>query len=270
MSDAIKCFRTITRVGLFHQVEVNGAVTLVPIGIASPPASININPGDDIEEVPEIAQDGRQVIGLTYTKGAKPELEMEFSLAAPDLEGIIHGRKFASGSSVEGYVFSEFVPTTTSVAARTTGQAGFGVIAQVAATTKALAYRIDKATKLSVPLEIVDSSDTPEDDQIKIGAAMAITVSPELVGEKIQLWCPQVFATATILTSTPIGLISVFAQGISFDNTARFLKVLNCSRLPGNAIGSDPKRQIKLRILPDPSDGTGLGYSMSDTALLTP
>ncbi|GAC1461399.1 MAG: hypothetical protein NVS2B14_10720 [Chamaesiphon sp.] len=252
---------------MFHQVLVSGVTTLVPVGIATPPANITINPGDEIEEPTETAQDGRQVIAFTYTKGAKAEIDLDFGMAAPDVEAIIHGRKFTTGTSVPGMIFAEFIPTTTTVPARTTGQVGFGVTAQTGATTTAQAYYIDATTKLATPITIVDVSSTLTTNQISIGAALAITVSSDLVGKKIQLWCPQTFTAATILGSTPIGLITVFAQGLNFDNTIRTLVARNCSRLPGSALSSDPKRQVKLRILPDPTDGTGLGYSIQDTAL---
>jgi hypothetical protein len=269
MADSLLCFRTITRAGIFRQVTVSGVTSLVPISIAIPPQSVTISPGDDVEEVIQKACDGRDVIAFTYPKGAKPELQMDFGLATLDLEGITHGRVVATSSNVSGYVFAEFVPTTTSVTPRASGQVGYSVVAQAAATSKAYAYYISPTTKLAVTVAIVDVGSTPTGDQMSIDTHLAITVSDALVtaGLQIYLWCPAIFPAGTILTSTALGLFSVFMQGINFNGTARMLSARNCSRLPGGSAGSDPKQQVKMRILPDPGDGTGLGYTIIDTNL---
>jgi len=269
MSDALKSFRTLTRFGLFRQVIAGGVTTLVPIALSTPPQNITVSPGDSIEEPMELACDGREVIAFTYTKGAKPELEVDFGMAVLELEAIVHGRVAASQSSVASMVFAEFLPTSTTVAGRTTGEIGYSVIAQVGATTKAQAYYIDPDTKLAKSLTIVDYTETPDGDEIAIGVALAIKVSTALVtaGHQIYVWCPCTLPAATILTAEPTGLFSVFAQGINFDNSARTFAARNCSRLPGGNVGSDPKRQLKFRILPDAGDGTGLGYSIQDTKL---
>lgn len=267
MSSPIICFRTITRAGLFRQATIEGAKVLLPIAIAAPPTSVNINPNASIQKIPETACDGRQVTSLTYESGAEPDLDISFGLAVASLESIIHGR-VVEAKDVEGMVFAEFLPNgRVAIPGRTVGQVGFSVVAQSPATTKAKAYYINPATKLPVDIEIVSA--TPEGDQMVIGAAMAFTLSPELMeaNNEIYVWCPCPFTGASAISAKPLGLITCFFQGVSFNNTARLVIARNCTRAGGGNLSSDPKRDIKLSILPDASDGTGLGYQIIDVDL---
>lgn len=269
MSNAQLSFRTITRCGIFRQVTIDSTKTLVPIALSIFPESAAINPNPSIETIKETACDGRMVPSFTYEKESSPTLELSFGMAVADLESLIHGRVVATAPTVETMVFAEFLPTSTTIPGRAVGQIGNSVVAQDAATSKAKAWYIDPTTKLAKQLTIVDAADTPTGDEIKIGAGMAFTVSSELVaaGREIYAWVPCRLAGATVASATPIGLISVFMQGVSFDNKARLMIARNCTRMESGGISSDPKRGIKLQILPDPSDGNGLGYQIIDTSL---
>lgn len=270
MSDAIKCFRTITRCGLFRQIDVAGTIVLVPIGLAVPPQSIMISPGDSIEEPQELALDGREVTSFTYTKAAKAELELKFGMATLEMEALIHGRVAATGTNVNAWVYAEFSATsTTPYPARAAGMVGKGVLAQTA-TSKAQGYYIDPATKLAQKLTVVASAPTAI-NEITIGLDMAVTISTLLAatGYDVYLWVPQAIPTATILSGTPFGVMSMFSMGLSFDNKARIMIARNITRLPGGGVGAETSRDLKFRVLPDPADGTGLGYSIIDTPSLS-
>ncbi len=259
--------------GIFRQVKISGAIVLVPIGIPASPKKISLNPGDSIEEPTETAMSGKLVPSFSYIKESKPELEFDFDSTTTELEQLLHGNVVGAGTSVNGYVYAEF-NTANLPAARTIGQIGYAVTAQDGNSKAQVSY-IDLTTKLSAPITVEDvTGGTPPTltgDQITIGAHMAFNVAPELAAKAVEVhaWVPCVIPTAAIITAQPIGLVSVFAQGINFDDTARLLIARNCSRLAGGSISSEPGRSIKLRILPDVSDGTGLGYQIIDTALVT-
>jgi hypothetical protein len=128
-------------------------------------------------------------------------------------------------------------------------------------------YYIDPATKLAKTIEIVAA--TPVGDQMIIGENLAITLSPELAatGSKIEGWLPQTFANVTLATSNLLETFEVKAMGIDFRGKAAFFRARNCSRLAGGDITQQPERQANIRILPDPNDGTGLGFQMLYTNL---
>jgi len=183
---------------------------------------------------------------------------------------LIHGRVAAVGTSVEGWVYAEFVATSTApYPARAVGMVGKGVTAQTT-TSKAQAYYIDPATKLAQKMTVVASAPTAI-NEVAIGADMAITISTLLAatGYNVYAWVPQVIASATVLSGTPFGLMSLFAMGLSFDNKARIVIARNITRLAGGGVGAETARDLKFRILPDPTDGTGLGYSIIDTPSLS-
>ncbi|MBL1177685.1 hypothetical protein [Pantanalinema sp. GBBB05] len=267
-SNAIKCFRTVTRCGIFRQLEVDGVVILVPIGMATPPSKISVNPGDSIEEPQEMALDGTMVVSFSYPKERKGELDLEWGMATLETEALIHDRVAVdlSAGSVEGWVYAEFLATATNAyPARAAGKLGYGVPAQSAASSKAQIFYIDPDTKLAKKMTVVDSAPASI-DEVQIGQHMAISIHSSLAatGRQVYGWVPNSFTAGTVLSATPLGLMTIVAQGISFDNKARLMTVKNVSRLPGGAVGSESSRQAKFRILSDVSDGTGLGYSIID------
>lgn len=269
MSDAIKCFRTITRCGLFRQVDLSGTTTLVPIGLAVPPQSIMINPGDTIEEPKELALDGREVTSFSYTKGSQAEAEINFGMATMEMESIIHNRIAATGSNVPCWIYAEFLAnSTTPYPARAAGMIGKGVAAQDI-TSQAQVYFIDPATKLAQKMTVVASAPSAI-NEVQIGVDMAFTIHADLAATKRQVyaWVPHTLTSAVVLSGTPFGLLSLFAMGLSFDNKARMITMRNLSRLPGSGVTAETSRQMKFRILPDPADGTGLGYQIIDTPAL--
>lgn len=269
MSDALKCFRTITRCFIGRQVQIAGVTVVLPIAIASNPLEISINPGDKIEKVMTKSCDGREVIDFTYPKGSEPEIEMKFSMAVMELEALLHGRVVApAAGTVEVMALAEF-NSSAPPAARTTGVIGFSAIAQTAATTKAIASYIDPLTKVATKLAIKDTTATLAGDEISIGAKMAITVSAALAAKAVDIkaWIPVPVTGATVVTAEPLGLITIYAQGVDFDNQARTLSAKNCSRTESGTITSDPDRTIKLSILTDVTSPSGLGYDMVSVPL---
>lgn len=266
-TNAIKCFRTVTRCGVFRQLEVDGVIILVPIGMATPPSKISVNPGDSIEEPQEMALDGTMVVSFSYPKERKGELELEWGMATLETEALIHDRVAVdlSAGSVEGWVYAEFLATSaTPYPARAEGKLGYGVPAQ-ASSSKAQIFYIDPDTKLAQKMTIVESAPASI-NEVQIGQHMAFTIHSSLAatGRQVYGWVPNSFTAGTVLSATPLGLMTIVAQGISFDNKARLMTVKNVSRLPGGAVGSESTRSAKFRILSDVSDGTGLGYSIID------
>lgn len=270
MSDAVRCFRTITRCFIGRQVTLTGGVkAILPIAIASNPMEISINPGDKIEKIMSQACDGRKVIDFTYPDASDPEIEIKFGMAVMEIESLMHGHVVAPASgSVEVMALAEF-NSASMPAVRPTGTIGQSVIAQVEATTKALASYIDPLTKVAKKITIMDVADVLVGDQMTIGAAMAFTVSTELAAKAvdIKVWVPTPVTGATVVTADPIGLLTIYAQGISFNNQARLFVARNCSRTESSAITSSPERTIKLTILTDAQSISGLGYDITDTIL---
>jgi hypothetical protein len=264
MSDAIFGFRTITRCGIWRQAIVGGNKVLIPIGLPVPPSEMTIDSGDDIQEITTKACDGADQIAFSYNQGRKPEINLNFGLATLELEALIFGRVAATlpvGTEVQA--FFEFNSEAGNQVARPTGKIGNTVVAQVATTTKASAWYIDPVSKLTKKLTIVDSA--PADDEISIGAGLAITLSTALIAKKVNVqgWCPCVVTGTIGMTAEPIGQVTVRAAGISFDNKARYFEAKNCSRLGGGQTGSKPERSLKLRINAAPSI-SGLGYDIMD------
>ncbi len=264
MTDAILAFRTITRCFIGRQVQIDGVTVILPIAIASNPMEISINPGDKIEKVMTKSCDGREVIDFTYPKGSEPEIEIKFGMAVMELESLLHGHVVAPATgSVTVMALAEF-NSASIPAVRPAGTIGQSVTDQIGATSKALASYIDPLTKVAKKITIEDTTATLVGDQMSIGAAMAFTVSPELATKAvdIKVWVPTPVTGATVVTATPIGLITVFAQGIDFDSQARTVSAKNCSRTESSAITSNPDRTIKLSILTDVTSLSGLGYDI--------
>lgn len=269
MSDLIKGFRTIGRCSIYRQVRINGVLTLLPIALASPPEEISIDPKDKIEKMMVKACDGRKVIGLTYPDSSEPEVMIKFPAAVMELESLMHGRVVAEATgSTEVWAFAEF-NSSNPPAARITGELGFSVTAQTEAASKALVNYIDPDTRLAVKVAVKDTSAILTGDQCSIGAAMLFELSPELEakGVDIYAWVPCSVANATIMTSESIGLITIFAQGISFEGKARSLMLWNCSRTESAPIDDKSERTIKLSILDSTLSTSGLGWDAIDTPL---
>lgn len=268
VSDSIKCFRTLTRCFLGRQVTIGGVTTLLPIAIASPPEEITIDPKDKIEKLMTKACDGRKVVDFTYPDASEPEIELKFSKAVMELESLMHGRVVAKSTApVEVMVFAEF-KSSAAPGARAVGVVGNSVTAQTA-TSMAQVYYLDPVSKLATPIAVVGTSDTLEENECKIGAAMAFTLSPELIAKDVDIyaWVPCAVTGAVVMTAEPIGLISVFAQGISFDNKARLLIARNCTRMDSSPIADKPERTVKLSILTDNLSTSQLGWDFYDTNL---
>lgn len=266
MSDLIKAFRTITRCGIFRQVSVGGVPTLVPIALAAPPEEITIDPKDSIEKLMVKACDGRKVVGFTYPDASDPEVEIKFSMAVMELESLMHGKVVAPATgSVEVKVFFEFNSAAVPPA-RGTGVIGQTITAQTEADSKAIVSYIDGATKTAKKITVKDAEDTLTGDQCKIGAAGAFTLSDDLVemGVDIQAWVPCTVSGATIVTSESVGLFTIYAQGISYDNSPRSLIIYNCSRTDSAALTDKSERTIKLSILQSVLSESGLGWDTVD------
>ena len=266
MSDAKYGLRTITRSLIYRQVEVSdglgGFVTAsLPIPEIVGAVSLVIDPGIQLLELPGVNCKGEEVIELAVPKSRLPTMQIEYSVGAPEMDSLIHGKILASQEDFVGDVYFEAVADTTTIAARVSGQAGFTITAQDAEST-AQVYYVDPLTHLAKKLEVVGSA--PTGDQIVIGAALALTLSPELAatGAIVRGWVPCTFTQATVITISDVRLVGVKAMGVDFGGKFAGFSARNCSLLYGAALGSDPKKSIKLRILPDQNDGTGLGFQM--------
>lgn len=260
MSDSYLGFRKFTRAWLEYQ-----GTPPTPIPTLANPESIELNPGIETGELMSTSCTGETTIDFTYPESIKGELNMSFPASCPELDSLITGRKFATTTNREEFVLIEATAIATTVAAKTTGQYGAQIAAQTAATSKARAYYLDPVTKLHKNLTIVDSAPGPT-DEVVIGAGGLLTLSANLVAGNftIYVWVPATFPAGTIMTATPVGLISVYLVGIHFDNTTKLAKARNCSIIYGATYNNEAKRDIKLRILRDPSDGTGLGWTMTN------
>lgn len=267
MVDSIKAFRTITRCFIGRQVQILGNTVILPIALAANPSEISINPGDKIEKVMEKACDGRDVIAFTYPKGSEPEIEMKFPMAVMELEALLHGHIVAPVTgTTEVMVLSEF-NSAAAPGGRPVGTIGNSVTAQTV-TSKALGSYIDPATKVAKKLKVVASAPTAV-DEISIGIGLAVTCSAPLIalGVDIKLWVPCLVTGATVITADPIGLITVFAQGVDHDGNARSVSARNCSRTESGSIGSASERQFKLSILPDVLSISKLGFDIVSVPL---
>jgi uncharacterized protein (DUF1499 family) len=69
------------------------------------------------------------------------------------------------------------------------------------------------------------------------------------------------------ISNEPVTQFTVRALGVSFDGKARYIQVRNLSRLGGAQTGSNPERSLKLRINPDSSSISGLGYDVIDLSV---
>lgn len=271
MTDAILGFRTITRAWIDRYVYEGTPPVLVakPIGLPLPPENADIAPNVAQGEIGGKSMTGELTTELMYVTEAKGQVSMDFGLGTPEIETFIHSRINKSFTDWAEFVYFEATARTATVAAKTTGQYGSTVAAQTAATTKAKAYYIDPDTKLTVPVSVVDA--TPTGDQIIIGAGTAITFSPELVEKEAMVrgWVPAIFAKATAMTQETLKLCGVYMTGVSFDGTMKLFRARNCVPMFGGSIsGGQPNRQISFKILPDPGDGTCLGWqwiSIPDT-----
>jgi hypothetical protein len=251
--------RTVSRISLSRQAIVGGNPVLIPFPIIVAPTTLTIAQNEDLKELEDVSCKGESVVAFTYIQGFKPEISLEFSVGAPEIDTFTHGRILASATSVNGFVYFEAVMNSTAIAPRTTGQAGYEVAVQAPNANPEI-YYVDPATKLARQVAIVSSA--PTGDQITIGAHLAVTLSDSLAASNatIRGWVPCTFATATIITAQLLDVVAVRAMGIDFNGNFAGFQANNCSRLPAGQLGTDPKREVKLRVLPDPNDGTGLGY----------
>ena len=237
----------------------------IPIPTLANPATIDLNPGIEQGEISTTSCTGEETIALTYAQATKGTITLGFPTFAPDLMSLLLNRRFGTSSNINVMVPLEIqlVAGTTSYPGKSSGQLGFDIVAQSAASTTAIAYYIDSATKLRKSVSIVDSA--PTGDQIVIGNSGAITTSTALAATNEQLYAlvpATISGTSTILTGTALPLITVRLVGIYFDQTVKLVTARNCSFLPGGTLNNEPAKEVQLRILRDPSDGTGLGFSM--------
>ncbi|MEH1789661.1 MAG: hypothetical protein V7L23_29925 [Nostoc sp.] len=253
--------KTISRASLLRQLIVSGTLITIPFPVIVAPTTLTITQNEDLKELEDVSCLGENVVAFTYIQGFKPEISLEFSVGAPEIDAFIHGRILAPATNVNGFVYFESIMNSNAIAPRVTGTAGYEVVAQTANANPEI-YYIDPATKLARQVAIVTT--TPTGDQITIGAHLAITLSDALAatGATIRGWIPCTFASSVIITSQLLDVVTVKAMGIDFNGNFAGFQARNCSRLPAGQIGTDPKREVKLRILPDPNDGTGLGYQM--------
>lgn len=136
----------------------------------------------------------------------------------------------------EDVQFLESATSTAPYPARAVGMVGKGV-----------------TTKLAQKMTVVASAPATI-NEVAIGADMAITISTLLAatGYKVYAWVPQTIASATVLSGTPFGLMSLFAMGLSFDpSQAFFLSLAAQSLQRGHSLRPFPaKLPIQFSRLP--------------------
>ena len=259
MSDAKYGLRTITRSLISRQVIVSGSPALLPIPEIVGATQLVIDPGIELLELPGVNCKGEQTIELTVPAKRLPTMAIEYSVGAPEMDALIHGRILEAKTGFAGFVFFESVAESTSIAARTSGQAGYEVVAQDSTSTAEI-YYIDPETHLAQKVSVVASS--PTGDQVAIGEHMAITLSSALAASGVILrgWIPCTFGNATAITTEDLGVMSIKAMGVDFNGKMAGFIARNCTFLPGGTMGSNPQKSVKMRILPDSNDGTGLGF----------
>lgn len=263
MADPILAFRTVTEMFLVRYSLVSGVLTPTPIAIPMNPANVTLAHGMSNQDLRQTSAKGTDQVVYTYLQESTPELSIEFGAATPDIEAALVNRIATTETNASGWVYFTAVANATTITGRTTGEFGFEVAAQTAATSKALVYYIDPLTKLPKQLTLADSA--PTGDQIVIGANLALTLSSTLAatGANIYGWVPAVtFANATRVGSTSPVLYAAFVMGVCFDETVRQLTCNRLSWMPGGNFEKAPTRSLNFRVLPDNADTTGLGYSI--------
>lgn len=278
-SDSQIGLKTVAKWQIYRQVtlppaQVGGQPTKARLPIPSivSPVSVEIQLGEETQDLMDMNCAGEEVIAFTYRKGIKPELNLNFSTAAPEMDSLIHGRLMEQKNNYQGFVYFDIdtVTGTTQYEARVSGEAGFTVTAQDAESTADI-YYTDNTERSAKKIAIVASTATLAGNQMKIGAALAIEISPQLAAKEVTIrgWVPCTFTKALVIGSQSLGILTCYGMGVSFDNRYAGILVRNASRLPQGSLGSNPERQIKLRILPDANDGNGLGFQMFYTGELS-
>lgn len=256
--------RTFSRLGISRYATVSNAIVKIPMPVIVSPGTLTIKMNENLPELQDKNCIGQTVVAFTYTEEIKPEINIAFSVAAPEFDTFTHGRLMTPTTSyTQGFTYFEITANKTTFPARTTGQTGFGVAAQAANANPEI-YYIDPVTKLAKVIAIIATTGTPTGDQMIIDANLEIELSPELAatGARIEGWLPVTLSTATIISSTLLDTFEVKAQGIDFNGKVALFRARNCSRLAGGDITATPERSANIRILPDPNDGTGLGFQM--------
>lgn len=242
---------------------VDGVLTPSPIAIPMNPENAVLNPGLSNEELKQTSYKGETQTVLTFLSESNPQLELQFGGATPEIEAAMVNRIAQTETGQQDWVYFEASATATSIPGRVTGQHGFEVALQVAGTSAAIVYYIDALTKLARPLAVVDSN--PTGDQLIIGANLALTLSPELVAAGVEIygWVPGVtFSNSTKIGSNSPVLYGAYMEGVCFDETVRSLTCNRMSWMPGGNFEKTPGRSLTLKVLPDASDTTGLGYTI--------
>lgn len=230
-----------------------------PIATPEHPTAIQVNPGIGVEEIMTLQRTGEKIPALVFAEELKAQIDLTFPTSTPDLDALIVGRKPAATTNRVGFVLLEAVANSTTVAAKASTKYGYEIAANPAG---AKAWYIDPVTKLQVML-VISTDGSPSANEIEIGANGLLTLGATLAatGYNIYVWCPATFPDAVITTANKVGIITAQLVGIHYDDTVKLLTAKNCSCLFGGDLGG-AERKISLRIMPDASDGTGLGYSL--------
>ena len=266
MADPLLSFRTITECFLVRYDLVSQVLTPTPIALTSNPDAAVLSPGFSVEDLKQTSCKGESQVILTYLNETIPELSLTFGSATPELEAVLLNRQAeAVTSKADGWVYFSAVANSTSIPAKTTGQFGYDVALQTAATSGALVYYIDPSTKLHQLLTVVDTAPSSQ-NEIQILANLELVLHADLAatGYNIYGYIPDVtFPNATIINSTSSLLYGCFLMGICFDNTVRQLTCGRMSWIPGGDFTKEPSREVKFRVLENIADSTGLGYDIT-------
>lgn len=268
-------FRSFTRMSVRRKYVLNGITYEQPIGLeGSLLRSVDLDPGVTVEDIKGSTLFGSEVTVYTYDQAREGQLQITIGTANSDIEQMLLGRINVADTNFDSWVWHEWEANATTRAALTGSQIGTTVTELTAAGALedgTYIYYIDGTTGIAVPMTVIDYSGTPaNENEIAVGDDIALKVHADLVSNSRTLYfrLPGVYPTVRRYSATPMNQVGVTIWGTNFDGTAtRILNVNNCSLRYGTSISGEPERQITLQILPDPNDGTGLGFNLIDAPL---
>lgn len=241
-----------------------GQVLNSPVGLLLPPSDVTVNPGLSVERIATKLATGEMATALKYTSDSQPTVNLTFDSAGPDVEQFIHGRTIISDTSFEAPIYFEHIVTGTTGAAVASHVYGYTVVEQDPGDDVYL-YTID-AFGTAKELTLVDYTTGPtDDDEVGIGAALALKISANLVGETIYGRCQATFATGRRMSKISLKTVSITLIGITFrGDTVKVFTAPECSPNFGNEIGSQPQRQCAFEILSTGASYSGKGYDINE------
>ena len=197
-------------------IPINNGIKGTPIVLASP-SEATLNKGISLTDIMTVSRQGEMVLADSHVNENRPTLALTFPVFTPQTVALREGVKLETGDDPypTWVVRSPFLVTQQTYEAATTGQEGFGVVAN---PTGARASYLDEAG-MSQPITItgVFSPTTPPTGTatMAIGANLAMSFSADLVGKYISLYCPNQLAGVIRLSETPEDTFEINLTGVT-------------------------------------------------------